>query len=205
MNIKEFKLNYLYEAAGLSKQQREKRRLFADADGTDLPEFKELAGISSDMARFVESGESLYLHSPNCGNGKTSWALRLMQCYFEQRCLSLSLGCHGLFVSVPRYLREVKENISQRSDYIAEVRESVGKADLVIWDDIATKQASAFDAEQLLSLIDERIASGKANIYTSNLRDDELHLFIGDRLASRISGSTYNIELHGSDKRGIAK
>lgn len=203
MDIREFKLNYLYDEALMSKAQRGKKNLFVDADGTDLAEFKALAGIGGSISGFVERGDSLYIHSTNCGNGKTSWALRLMQCYFNERCMGLSLKCHGLFISVPRFLRELKENISEKSDYIAHIKENIISADLVIWDDIATKQASGFDAESLLSMIDSRIAEGKSNIFTSNLTDDELHRYIGDRLASRIVGSTHNIELHGADKRGL--
>ena len=126
-----------------------------------------------------------------------------MQSYFNSIWKTCTLGCHGMFISVPRLLRELKDNITQRSDYVSAVKENMLSADLVIWDDIATRQASAFDAEQLLSLIDSRINAGKSNIFTSNLTDDELQSFVGDRLASRVVGATYNIELRGADKRGI--
>ena len=52
-------------------------------------------------------------------------------------------------------------------------------------------------------MIDSRISAGKSNIFTSNLNDEELHKSLGDRLASRICNLGYNIELYGSDKRGI--
>lgn len=204
MDIKELKLNRFYDDALISNAQRRKRTLRTDADGTDLSEFRELSGIEQSVVDFVNEGKSLYIHSVNCGNGKTSWAIRMLQSYFERRWAGLSFPeCHGLFISVPRFLRELKENITKKSEYIAHIKENIYAADLVIWDDIATKQASGFDAESLLSMIDARISEGKSNIFTSNLTDDELHLFVGDRLASRIMGSDYNIELHGADKRGL--
>ena len=60
-----------------------------------------------------------------------------------------------------------------------------------------------FETTNLLSLIESRINSGKTNIFTSNLSNEELHIALGDRLASRICNLDYNIELHGGDKRSI--
>lgn len=199
--IQSLKLNRLYDEAFMSPFQRRRLPLFADSE--DLDAFRKLADICKTPIDFVKEGKSLYIHSTNCGNGKTSWALRLMQSYFNSIWRTCTLGCHGMFISVPRLLRELKENISQRSEYVSLIKDNLISSDLVVWDDIATRQASAFDAEQLLSMIDSRINAGKSNVFTSNLTDDELHSFVGDRLASRIIGATYNIELHGADKRGI--
>ena len=52
-------------------------------------------------------------------------------------------------------------------------------------------------------MIDGRINAGKANIFSSNLNDTELHDALGDRLSSRICNLGYNIELVGGDKRGV--
>ena len=44
----------------------------------------------------------------------------------------------------------------------------------------------------------------KSNFFTSNLTDEELHQALGDRLSSRILGTSYNFEFKGYDKRGIS-
>lgn len=197
------KLNYIYDEALMSLSQRAHRSLVPDKDGTDLEEFKQLSELTKNIVDFVEGGKSLYLHSTNCGNGKTSWALKFINSYFNAIWAKTELTCRGLFINVPTLLMELKSNISQKSNYVAHIKENINDADLVIWDDIATKQASQFDAENLLSMIEMRINNGKANIFTSNLNDKDLHNCLGDRLSSRIVGSTYNIELNGKDKRGI--
>ena len=83
------------------------------------------------------------------------------------------------------------------------IKNNVLTCDLVIWDDIGTKASSVFESEHLLSMIDGRILNNKANIFTSNLNDVELHESLGDRLASRICNLGYNITFHGGDKRGL--
>ena len=117
--------------------------------------------------------------------------------------LKSSLRCRALFINVPRFLLSLKENISERSDYVAHIKENILTCDIVIWDDIATKQTSIFESEHLYSMIEARIAEGKSNIFTSNLTAEEMHKALGDRLYSRIVNLSQDIELKGSDKRGI--
>ena len=86
---------------------------------------------------------------------------------------------------------------------VANNKENVLKADLIIWDEIGSKGLTQFEHENILSYINARIDSNKSNIYTSNLTDTELHTAIGDRLASRICNLSYNYEFKGMDKRGL--
>lgn len=199
-----FKLNYLYDQAGVLVKARKKIALYPDNDGTDLEEFKQLSVIQNNILDFVSEGRQLYLHSSQCGNGKTAWSLRLMQTYFNKIWLKTRLTCRGLFISVPQYLIGLKDNITTKSEYIQHIKENILEADLVIWDDIATKVSTPFEAENLFAVIDARINAGKANIFTSNLDSSELQKALGDRLASRICNLDYNIELKGGDKRHFA-
>lgn len=199
-----YKLSYLCDEALLTPTQRRDVILVPGTGAaSDMDAFMELNGIKEDAEGFVSRGESLYLHSGRCGNGKTSWALKIMMGYLNSIWPSSPLGCRALFVSVPKLLLALKDNISERSDYASHVKANVLRADVVIWDDIATKQSTVFEAENLFSMIDSRISAGKSNIFTSNLSDSELHEALGDRLASRISNSTHNIELRGLDKRRL--
>ena len=108
-----------------------------------------------------------------------------------------------LFINVPRYLLAIKENISEKSDYVAHIKANVLNADLVIWDEVGSKGLTQFEHESILSLINSRVCENKANIYTSNLTTDELHDAVGDRLYSRIVVMSEDIELRGLDKRRI--
>lgn len=204
-NSKEFKAEYFFNQAGISNRHREKLPLHIDADGTDAKEFQRLSIIEKNIVDYVKEGKNLYIYSQNAGNGKTSWAYRLARSYILQVCEKHTLGTIVLFISVPKFLLDLKSNISQHSDYIQHIMDNVFTADLVIWDDIGSKMGTEFEVSNLLSIIDSRINTEKSNIYTSNLNQDELHIAIGDRLYSRIFNYSEKIQLFGSDKRGIFK
>ena len=76
-------------------------------------------------------------------------------------------------------------------------------ADLVVWDDIATKGFTEFETESILNLVNNRIDAGKANIYTSNLAGEDLRQAMGDRLYSRVANMSEQIIFKSFDKRGI--
>ena len=151
----------------------------------------------------TDNPSGLYLTNDCVVTHNTSWALRLCQAYLDQIWIQSKLECRVLFVSVPKLLLSLKDNISEKNEYASYIKENVLKADLVVWDDIASKSASEFEAENLFSMIDARIGAGKSNIYTSNLTQSELHECMGDRLASRVCTASLDIEFHGKDKRGI--
>lgn len=201
--LKYFKLDFLYNQSLLSEQQRKHIPLRLDNNLIDKDVFNILKDIELDIENFIYNGNNLYIHSQIAGNGKTSWSLRLLQSYFNKIWLKSELKCRGLFINVPRFLLALKDNISEKSEYIQHIKENVLDCDLVIWDDIATKAVTQFESEHLLSIIDARINAGKSNIFTSNLNDTELHAALGDRLHSRITGMSYKLEFKGYDKRGI--
>lgn len=200
---RKYRLDYLYNNSLLSHTQRNRVTLYTDADGTDHAAFLQLASIEHDILNFVRSGSNLFIHSYICGNGKTSWATRLMQAYFNKIWPKASLRCHGLFINVPRYLLAIKDSITNYNEYASFIRENVYKADLVVWDDIAAKIGTEFELNQLLSVIDSRISQGKANIFTSNLSENEMESALGARLTSRICGLSAKVELAGADKRSL--
>jgi DNA replication protein DnaC len=194
-------MDSLYSAALMTDSQKQHITLNVDQDGADLEQFKQLASIEQNIVKFVEDGKNLYLHSANCGNGKSSWSLRLAEAYFDKIWARSEAKCRVLFISVPRFLLALKENISNKSTYVDYIKENVFEADLVIWDDIAAKMGSEFELTHLLNIIDNRLALGKSNIYTTNLNRQQLYNALGERLTSRIANMSIDIELFGADKR----
>jgi DNA replication protein DnaC len=194
-------MDSLYSAALMTDSQKQHIVLRVDQDGTDLEQFKQLAAIEQDIVNFINSGKNLYLHSANCGCGKTSWSLRLTEAYFNKIWARSEAKCRVLFISVPRFLLALKDNITAKNSYVEYIKENVFEADLVIWDDIAAKMGSEFELTHLLNIIDNRLALGKSNIYTSNLNRQQLYTALGERLTSRIANMSIDIELFGSDKR----
>ena len=199
--MRKYRLDCLYDYSLLTEKQRQVGKLFTDKDGTDLAEFQKLAELEKNMDKFVEAGANLYLHSYNCGNGKTSWSIRLLIGYFNRIWFKSNFGCQAMFISVPRYLLGLKENISGHNEYAETINKYVLDADLIVWDDIATKMGTEFELNHLLNIINTRMDNGKANIFTSNLGAKELETSLGERLASRIYNKSIDIELHGADKR----
>lgn len=198
-----FRMNYLYEESLLSMKQRQYTSLRIDEDGTDREAFNRLKSIELDIENFVDSGTNLYLHSTTCGNGKTAWALRLLQTYVGKIWYKSDLKCKVLFVNVPRYILSLKDSISSTNDYVEHIKKNIFLADLVVFDEVGTKSLTVWEHEQILNLVNTRIDMNKSNIYTSNLTGLELREKVGDRLYSRIVNLSVDIELFGSDKRGM--
>ena len=199
--LRKYKMDSLYSAALLADSHKKHITLRVDADGTDLKQFKQLADIEQNIVSFINEGKNLYLHSANCGNGKSSWSLRLAEAYFNKIWARTETKCRVLFISVPRFLLALKDDITTKNAYVAYIKENVLEADLVIWDDIAAKMGSEFELTHLLNIIDNRLALGKSNIYTSNLNRQQLYTALGERLTSRIANMSTDIELFGADKR----
>lgn len=202
--MKYFKINTLYDLSLIPLNKRTHVNLRIDDDGKDEEAFIKLKEIENNIVDFINSGKSLFLYSSITGNGKTLWTLRMVETYFNKIWLKSELKCKVLFISVPRFLLELKSNISEKSEYVEHINNNVLDCDLVIWDDIATKLGTEFELSHLLSIIDTRINNGKSNMFTSNLSGVELNKALGDRLYSRIQNySDVVIELQGKDKRGI--
>jgi DNA replication protein DnaC len=201
--IKLFKLDYLYTESLLTPAQREYVALRIDADGTDREEFIRLKEIENNIEKFVADGSSLYIYSNTCGNGKTAWSIRMIQAYFNAIWHKCDLNCKALFINVPRFLLSLKDNISNKNDYVEHIKSRVLDADLVVWDEVATKAVTQFEHEHLLSLINSRIDFGKSQIFTSNVQPERLAEVVGDRLYSRIVNLSTVLEFRGADKRGL--
>lgn len=202
--IKLFKLQQLYDLSLLTEKQRIRIPLRIDADGTDQSAFERLSVIESDVVRyFDESGNSLYIYSSNVGNGKTTWAIRLIQSYLTSVWYKCDIDCKALFVSVPKYLIAIKDNISEVNEYAQHVKKYVYSADIVVFDDIATKSATQFEHEILFNMIDARVNLGKSNIFTSNMDYVGLVNTVGERIASRIFNTSEKIRFDGQDKRAL--
>lgn len=198
-----FRMDYLYNMSLLSDNQRKHIDLRIDADGTDMDAFKRLKYYQDNIEEFVNNGYNLYIHSKITGNGKSAWSIRLMQAYFNAIWYKTDLTCRALFINVPRFLLALKDNISQKNDYVEHVKKYILTADLVVWDEIGIKASTTFEMENLLNCINARTECGKSNIYTSNMDSDELKALLGDRLYSRIVNLSEEVILYGQDKRGL--
>lgn len=203
--IKKFKMDRFFDLGLISESQRADVPLYLDDNLCDETAYTYLNNIKKNISAFVDSGANLYIYSRTTGNGKTAWALKLAQAYIGKIWYERDLTCEVLLIGVPRYLLSIKDAISNNNEYASHIKENVLNASLVIWDDIATKGMTEFETENVLSVIDARINMGKANIFTSNITPEELPLYVGDRLASRIIGKSTPVKFTGKDKRVLGR
>ena len=200
-NCIRYKLMYsLFKQSRLPEAQWDYKYLVCN--GADLSNFTQLKAKSESILKFIANGNNLYIYSANCGNGKTSWAIRLMYSYFDKIWHKSCFDCKALFVSVPKFLYNCKRSISQDVKGFEELCNLISEVDLVIWDDIGEMKASDYEHQILFQYIDDRINSKKSNIYTSNKNKEQLEDVLGVRLASRIYNCSECIEFVEEDKRG---
>ena len=191
-------MKWQFDNSGLPKSKYMPIRLSPQSN--DRRAFERLADIREDIDEFVEQGRNLYICGKTPGNGKTSWAIKMLQTYFVYVSEGNIFNVKGMFVSVPDLLLKMKDfNNPLPNEY----KENLKSCDLLILDDIAVTGISQYDYLQLFTLIDGRMLSGKSIIFTSNVISlKELEHAIGERLASRIWGNSTVIEIKGGDMRG---
>lgn len=199
------KMNFLTTYSLLSSKDKYPIPLVPDADGTDKDKFLQLKEIQADINNFVTEGKNLFIYSKITGNGKSAWAKKLLLSWFNSIIYFSDYECRGLYINLPRFFNELKDNISNKSDYIQYVRDKIAKVDLVVWDEIGVKNLGNWEHDQLLNYINLRIEGGKSNIFTSNMIPEEIREKLGDRLYSRIIQTSQLIELKGKDKRALSK
>lgn len=194
------KMRYLMEHCGLPVNKCKPIPLQPEACDRDA--FVKLANIKDNIEDFVEDGNNLYITSANVGNGKTSWSIKLLLKYFEQIWEYSDFNVRGLFISVPWFLSMSKDFKTTDPEF-EELKRHIATADLVVWDDIACTEISAYDLGQLSTYIDARCLAQLSNIYTGNLPSREmLEKALGTRLTSRIwNARTDLVELKGGDRR----
>lgn len=199
--VKYIEMSYLMENSNLPKAKQ--RTIKLSIPSKDKGAYLRLDEIRKNMDEFVSEGRNLYIGSSNTGTGKTSWAIKLMHNYFNQIWDGNGLRERAVFVHVPTFLMKCKFFDGQDKDFV-KLRKLIETVDLVVWDDIASTDMSAYDISQLEPYIDYRRLSELSNIFTANYDNKELlKKALGERLTSRVwsNNSTEIIIFKGGDIR----
>lgn len=187
---------YLVENSGIPKNKWYPQTLDA---GEDYRQYERLSVIKDDIVNFVKYGSNLYITSENTGNGKTSWAIKLMLKYFNDIWAGNGFQVRAMFIHIPTLLLKLKNFENPLSE---EYKNNILNCDLIVWDEIAYSNISDYDYSNLLMFLENRILSGKSNIFTSN-RDTKKKLddVVGGKLSSRIWETSEIIQFRGKDRR----
>lgn len=196
-------LRNLYNISKLPQRYRYNIPLIPSKN--DLAAFEELNDFMKYIEDHVAQGDGLYIWSESTGNGKTTWAAKIMNHYFRKVAFNTDLENEGLYIHVPTFLEDLRAYYSNNDEDFALVLSMARWANLLIMDDIGAEKPSEWVSERLLQIINFREAEGKSTIFTSNISPDELGKKLGNRIKSRIIGNTKEIHLVSGDKRGGGK
>lgn len=200
MCIRYKEMRYLMDNSNLPEKKQWPQKL--DAPDCDFDAYCRLAEIKADIVNFVKDGKSIYLVSKTTGNGKTTWAIKLMHKYFDQVWAGNGFKPRAVFVHIPTFLIKCKDFGNKDTEF-ERLKKLLTTVDLVVWDDIGGLNMSAYDYSQLIMAIDARSNAGLSNIYTGNrVNIDELSTNVGAKIASRVfSRDTEVITFNGGDMR----
>lgn len=199
--IRYMEMDFLMQNSGIPRNRQ--YAVLLTPSKKDVQAFVTLKEIKEDILNFVQNGESVYIYSDNFGNGKTTWAIKLMQKYFDDIWAGNGFRCRGIFIHVPTFLTKIKEGISRKDEDFETLKSRLMSVDLVIWDDIAATKLGDFDHANLLTYIDQRKLNQLSNIYTGNLPQEGLQDALGNRLSSRVWNDSTPVRFIGADRRGI--
>lgn len=191
-------MHYLMNTSGIPMNLRKPIPLVPDKE--DKEAFIFLRDYRENITDHVKHGDNLYIFSENCGNGKTNWSVKILVSFFNQNWIENGRRDLGYFVSVPSLLMKMKAFSEHDEEWIAE-KTKIRTVPLVIFDDLGANKLSDFDHANLFNLIDTRINNGLSNIYTSNLGEEALPVAIGERLFSRVWGTSHKVHFVGADRR----
>lgn len=187
--------DYLLNTSNIPDEFKKSVTLYPEQ--CDLKSFETLAEIKMDMELFVEQGRILYLWSYITGQGKTSWACKLLKTYLALKCYGNCYQDLAWFEYVPSFMLMAKEfKNEERIEHI----KNLSERPLCIIDDIGAVNPSNYDMSVLSSIIDNRYSKGLSTIYTSNVDEHGLEKLLGARLADRIL-SDIVIEFRGLGRR----
>lgn len=115
----------------------------------------------------LDNPKSLYLYGAP-GAGKTFLAAIIAQEYLKR-------GKAVIFSDVPSILNQLRKTFYKKSeDSVADLLETLEKAEVLVLDDIGTEGATKWAVQQVYLMIDSRYRNEKLTILTSNYNLDEM-------------------------------
>jgi len=146
-------------------------------------------------ANFGPSSGNLFLYSDKPGTGKTHLACAITNELLKRFVISL-------FVVVPELLNEMSAKVGRNEDVFGMVQEIMDVPFLVL-DDLGKEKITDWRKEQLYIIINDRVASNKPMVITTNCSIKELEKRLDPATVSRIVENSKVIELNGPDRRFV--
>ena len=170
----------------------------------DEQTFIELNNIRKNVIQFVNEGKNLLICSNNVGNGKTTFATKILKEYINKmENIKIKNNCPGLFINVTNFLNEKKLAITDKTlqEKVYSLEQNIINSNLVVFDDIGVKNISDYDLGALYYWIDSRTNENKSCIFTSNFLPNQLKNLLDSRIYSRIVNYSIIKEIKDGDNR----
>ncbi|MSS78476.1 ATP-binding protein [Anaerococcus sp. AGMB00486] len=145
---------------------------------------------------FDKSSTNLYIFG-DVGRGKTFLINSIAKELLDRNFSVVYMTATKIFSFMNDYLYA----FSERKEFLQEEYDLIFKSDLLIIDDLGSENDRNSNESNLFDIVNDRIINKKSIIFSSNYSEDELREIYGERIFSRIMGSSHVIEIYGDDLR----
>jgi DNA replication protein DnaC len=172
-------------------------------ENCDLSIYEACDGYKKNIHEHIAKGDGLYLHSNTKGNGKTSWAFKIMKHYLNwcSQNYGIDYKVRGYYVNVSELFDLLRNSFGEKAGTIKEIEKGIYEADLVIFDDIGFEKSTDWVKNKLYNYINYRYQNNKSMLFTSNLSLKELSTQLDDRISDRISEICRPLHFKGQSRR----
>jgi DNA replication protein DnaC len=153
-----------------------------------------VGGLDANLAE----GRGLWIFG-GTGTGKTTLAMLVSKA-------ALEAGKSVAIYSLPKLLARIRRTYDSEpgGDSYLSLFELLSSVDLLHIDDLGAEKRSDWVLEQLYAIVDERYATNRSILVTTNLEVGALEEQIGERTVSRLAEMCETLPLYGDDRRYAA-
>jgi DNA replication protein DnaC len=157
-----------------------------------------VTGYIEELDQNIADGRGLWLEG-SVGTGKTTLAMLVSK-------KAIEAGHSVALYSLPRLLARIRRTYDGDAGQLSylEFFERLTSVDLLHLDDLGAEKRSDWVLEQLYAIVDERYATNRSMVVTTNLELNELEEQIGERTVSRLAEMCETLPLFGDDRRYAA-
>jgi DNA replication protein DnaC len=151
-----------------------------------------------DLDAKIAAGRGLWLEG-DVGTGKTTLAMLVSK-------KAIEAGHSVAIYSLPRLLARIRRTYDGDAGQLSYLQffERLTSVDLLHIDDLGAEKRSDWVLEQLYAIVDERYATNRSIIVTTNMEVSELEEQIGRRTVSRLAEICETLPMYGDDRRYAA-
>lgn len=190
------KIDYYFQQANIPFKYRTPMKLYPSSEDVDVYDI--LVQIKENVLEAVEEGYNLTIQSSIRNNGKTSWAIKILQQYIHLVWDIKTNNLPCLYVDVPQYLASLKEDMNNKDGESKQFSNDINSSDIVVFDNLDEEKLSEWAINTLRLHIRRRVENGLANIYILGKPTQTTRFNIGEDLAYYVLTNSNVLNLYGN-------